>query len=388
MLAVILVDALDKSYFTQKRMPFLFNLAKNNLLVKTYLPLIGFEHRQYLLWSKTPEELGVFSSWLFDPENSPFRFIKKYVKILNRFEKYHKITSLIRLTINKSLKKNNIMRIPFKFAPYFNTCPEVEDLIKKNQSKSLLEILHENNLSFEYLWFPFKKDVESDEKRINRFFSLLQTNSPDVFFLHLSALDRIGHKHGHEFETINTVKKIDSVLKKIISHKKVQDFIIFGDHGMAEVNNQINIGKDIIDQIAVRKLDKNLVYFIDSSMVRFWTKDRTQVLNFLNQYKNQGYIMDEKLRRKYQIKFEDNAFGDVIFFLKKGYVFTPNFFSMKKVKGMHGHLPEENPSIMVCSSKKKKLVKTANDLDFAPTVLDMLKLDNYEEFAGQSVLRK
>jgi len=57
----------------------------------------------------------------------------------------------------------------------------------------------------------------------------------------------------------------------------------------------------------------------------------------------QGVVIDEDRRKKYHMEFKDDRYGEIIYVLKPGRTFFPNFFSpFGAMKGLHGYLPEED----------------------------------------------
>lgn len=393
MLCVILVDALDKSYL--QHMPYLTQLSKRNIFVKEYLPLVGYEHRHYVIWSKYPDEINKFSMYLYNKETSPYRYLKKINGILTLIGRNRTINKIIRYMINLILKLRhktinyNIGNIPFEYAPYFDLSGDKIPLEEqKLLSCSIFEVLKQNNITYEYMWYPFKVNINDDHDKLKYFFSRISKNKPDVFFLHLSELDKLGHQYGFSKNIIAELKVKDMQLQKIIA--KSSKFIVFGDHGMINVNNHIDIIKPLEELRLKHKFKIKFVYFVDSTILRFWnlsSESTPRVLELLNKYKKYGSIIDDKNSQQYHVKFKDYRFGELLFVLNKGNIFKPSFFTDKLVKGMHGYLPKDNPSVLICSSQKRRVIESASDVDIAPTIVDLLNLKIPPEFSGRSLLK-
>ena len=183
---------------------------------------------------------------------------------------------------------------------------------------------------------------------------------------------------------------MDNVLEDILSKKEVEKFILFGDHGMVETKSSLDVMKKLSKLKKENKLN-DLVWFVDSTTLRLWYKKsqtKKKVGRFLKKLSSFGYLMDKKMRKKYHLEFNHDLFGVDIFVLKKKYVFVPSFFSNTKVKGMHGYLPEDNPSFLICSGKNKK-ISTASEIDVLPTLLDLLSLySDATDLPGQSLLKR
>ena len=175
-------------------------------------------------------------------------------------------------------------------------------------------------------------------------------------------LDRIGHKFGPNSNEINElILDIDNSIK-ILNNKLEQkydfDFILFGDHGMVQVNKTLDIQSNL-NQLS-SKPGKDYNYFLDSTFARFWfnnTHAKNEICNLLKTL-NGGFIIDQKIKDYYSINYNHNKFGDIIYWMDNGNIISPNFFQgSQSIEGMHGYpdnVRDNNSFFLHYNSTSKK----------------------------------
>jgi hypothetical protein len=268
-----------------------------------------------------------------------------------------------RFFLKKGVQTNNTpLKIINKFNiyPYYYMC-ELPFFI------SLRKLLEKNNVSFKYVGPPkIRNDIYS------HLFDLLKCFQSENLFIIIydDMLDGLGHRFGpHSIECIDYAKKIDNVLLKV--YKKLRnkyddlDFYIFSDHGQCDRKYEVNL-LSLLNK-AKLKLGDDYLCFIDATIALFWSKNticKEKIINILDKV-DYGILLDEDLRNKYQLRFKNNLFGDIIFILKPKSTFFPNFFSpFCSMKGLHGYLPEESvqKSFLITDKKLKIPLKHIKDL--------------------------
>jgi len=131
-------------------------------------------------------------------------------------------------------------------------------------------------------------------------------------------------------------------------------FLIFSDHGQCECSYQFNLLSEL-DKKRL-KLGDDYLCFIDATLALFWPKDKVvkeKILKILSKIKI-GNVIDEALQKRCHIRFNDERYGEIIFVLKPGGTFFPNFFSaFGAMRGLHGYLPEDDVQKGCLISNKK-----------------------------------
>ena len=158
--------------------------------------------------------------------------------------------------------------------------------------------------------------------------------------------------------------------------------MIFGDHGMVEVTQLI----DLRGLIEKARLDKNEdAYFLDSTFARFWVADpdrKEKLITLLNGRPGGHVLTDDEIYR-YRIRYPHNYFGNVIYVVDDGALIHPSYYSVDKTppKGMHGYLPgcRDNESAFILSTRYTEGLGNLGRVDMQrifPTVLEMLGLNS------------
>jgi len=159
---------------------------------------------------------------------------------------------------------------------------------------------------------------------------------------------------------IDAYKKIDNCIKDM--HTECENrgitMMILSDHAQAKVVDTIDIvGK--INELGIQKND--ISYFVEASKARFWfhtDSAREKILNYLSG-EQRGTLLHFEELHKYNIKFNDDSYGEYYFITNPGTIFYPTdfyhpfanlYFGLTNkhmrnrlqspiYRGYHGHLP-------------------------------------------------
>ena len=166
------------------------------------------------------------------------------------------------------------------------------------------------------------------------------------------------HKVMKEYDT--KLNRIYNLLKE--NYKDEFAFIILGDHGMVDVDTYIDV-KPILNMISKMKirLGYDYVYFIDSTCFRLWIRDGTKVEKIDRAIKE---CLDPYLDYSIDNTIIDTKYGDLIYFVKPGIMFYPDFFNNSRKRGMHGYQNKINEQMGMCIAigKVKKGIKDCEEL--------------------------
>lgn len=324
---------------------------------------------------KYPKDSSVWLEFFYSPQDSPFKFFK-YFSFLD--------FGFIRLIINLFFNFSRYFRggsyltsikcIPLNKISNFNTTLYKDwgdkDVLKKNGVRTLFDVLREKNIRFLYYDWPIRatndslsldwKTRNNDSDKINKL--LKDRDKADLFWLRIWDLDSISHKFGpNSIEVKKYVQIIDSLCQKVCNiFKSNYDlrFLFWSDHGMLEVKEAVNFEKII--------RDIEYPYFLDSTMARFWPlnkKDEHKLIEELNLLKG-GRVMQREDFEKYNLDFNDQRYGKVIFIANPGNVIFPNFYNSRLPKGMHGYNPDlpEQKGIYIDSFNRERKDKEMTEM--------------------------
>lgn len=180
------------------------------------------------------------------------------------------------------------------------------------------------------------RELESEIDRGERRFLLLYTSELDALMHAVgpnagSVRDRL-HRYG---ERINEV-----IARARRRYREVRVFV-FGDHGMAQVDRTHDLWSDL--RALDLRVPNDFVYFLDSTMARFWfrtDRGRGRTLELLQRL-DYGRILSESELQRLGAWFPEAEYGEILFLLREGDLIVPSFMSQGKVAGMHGYHPDD-----------------------------------------------
>jgi len=373
-------------------------------------PLFAFRGIQPTIFSGlNPNKHGIWMDYYFDEERSSYKWTRRTLipsleNIKNRItDNFIKkvITAPICYTSKFIYNYSQFPRstlIPWNQLKNFRF--SMVDKITKPKVlqpfDTIFDIFKKNKITYDVIDFP---NVHSDSDTLKKIkLARKESFKKDFYFFRFFDLDGIVHDNGIKSEKtrkglIKTANLIKNVKKMIES--KIDDYylLVFSDHGMVEVTEFID-SKDLLEEIN-NKIGQDIQYFIDSIMIRFKVKDKSKIelLHEFLKEREYGTVLNEEITKKYNVNMDDNRYGDVVFVLKKGKIFLPNFYQAKgKIKAMHGYHEEDidlNPFILLYNKQNniKKSVENISFLDIVPTILDIFKISSNMIYEGRSLLK-
>lgn len=420
----ICLDAFKADYLNEKYTPFLYELAMERGAYGRLESILAFIGNYGTIFSGTyPETHNVWTLFHYSPTSSPFRWIKPFVPAALRFDKnpharrHFRFGVSVLTGIKSYLGGHNAafvhslqaLAIPFNSAKYFDF--SLKKLICEKGSLGLIptlfDILRETGISFCFVDLPLfhiKNRTRlswvtkySDHIAYEFTRNLLRRHKSKFCYLHLHELDTVAHQNGPwSKRSIEKVKQLDYLVKNLIKELREMyqevNIMIFGDHGMVEVNKTLNISAEI--EKSGLKENRDYFVFLDATMARFWFKSeeaKQKVIEVLQDIES-GHILVEQDIKKFRIDFPHTKYGELIFLAHSGVLISPNYFQGSDiVKGMHGYDPNNSglDGALILHSQRiaHKYIGQAKFVDLFPTLLDILRLPTSLKCEGRSVLK-
>ena len=331
---ILYIDGLGFNRINKENTPFLHKFGNENSLIrlKTLLAYTGIENT--FITGKWPNETGIWVEYIYNKNG-----IGNFLRIFPLHNKYLSYFYALLNYLKGSTFLSKFYNIPRRFFGVFNN--SLKEGLWKN------EYFH--NKRFLYYSWPFfvinnkiKLDFikRNDEYKVKKFIKKFDDNI-DIYFLHTVDLDKASHEYGVNSEnTLKEIKRQDEYASLIVNEFKSRfndcKIVIWSDHGFLDINGFVNIEEKI------KKL-KNVDYFLDSTIARFWFKDadtKNRVISELNKIK-EGHILNLEEKNRYNIPLNREQ-GEIIFVVEPGYLILPNFYQgIKGCKGMHGYMPDK-----------------------------------------------
>ncbi len=342
---IICVDGLGKDLVSEKNTPFLYDFGEKNYCseLETLFAFTGIEYSFFS--GKTPRENNIWVEFI-KSEDSIFN--NWILKILPK-----KIRDYFAGILQVSAKRtwiSGLHNIPKNKLKYFDT--SVERGIWE------LDFFHRKKFAV-YKWPIFAMDnkrklifkYENDENRLRR---LSRIKEKEVYYVQLMGVDKAIHKFGKKNQkTKKALKKIDCLIRKYVekflNENKNGKVFLWSDHGFADIKNYI----DLRDLLPMRK---DYLFFIAGTTAHFWFKNDEIKEKIFERFKKiKGVsVLDERTAKKLQVP-SSKKYGEVIFYIKKGNYFFPNFYQKsekEKFKAMHGYPDDKELNGFLISNKE------------------------------------
>lgn len=210
-----------------------------------------------------------------------------------------------------------------------------------------------------------------DAEILERAATDIAAGAASFFLLYLSELDGFLHMHCTEREELSKhLRWYEKRLSRVFQLARAADpeaiVAVVSDHGMTPVMRHF----DVAQKIAALNLKMPLDYLavFDSTMARFWLfseRAKESIRACLSHLTCGDILADEDLRRL-GVYFSDRRYGELIFLLRPGWLFSQSNFngSSWQPRGMHGYNPADpfSDAIFLCNRPPSFPMKTIADV--------------------------
>lgn len=405
----ILIDALRHDYIIQEDAPFLHAEASAGTCVpvsETY----GFQTRPAYFAGLHPDRSDIANLYVYDPKRSPFRIFRWIPRPIRRMLERSPIQRQVRTSLRlwgQWLQRRrglpfaaaitDTAKIPFDRLPQFAISEEIDTQAPGAlPSATLFDLLREHGMEWRWVAYPTSDQrtgpIEAEAmKAIDA--------APPFIYLHYAELDWAGHAHGPNApERRATMREIDASVARVVAAARerfdVVHLVVFGDHGMVEVNKTIDPTEPLAELRA--RFGDRVTWFIDSTQLRLWGDDdhvRSESASVLAGFDGASVLDAEALSRLRAVK--SRRYGDVHVLADAGYVFLPNDFQgSAPVCGMHGYDPSARDNdgalLVVPGDDSIRLgpVDSAVLVDIFPTLALLLDLPVPSTQEGESLVQR
>ena len=310
-----------------------------------------------ILTGRYPDQHTHWSSFYYDPDNSPFK-IFKLLSILPRsiFDRWR-----VRHWMSKLIAKwfgytgyFEIYSVPFKYLPYFDYLEKHDYFVPDGilKTDTIFDYCVENEVPYHCSNWRL-----SEEENLEIAKNVISDGEIEFMYLYLPKLDAVMHAHGNQApEVEQKIHWLEDEVKKVLdvarsNYDQVSLYSI-SDHGMANVTGSV----DLISMINKTDLEfgEDYVAMYDSTMARFWIlkeEARSKIINVLEDVE-QGYIVPKHELQDMHVYFPDHKFGDLFFLMDEGILINPSFMGLKVIPGMHGYHPKAKDSYSFIASNR------------------------------------
>lgn len=392
----VLVDALRHDFITREDSPFLYSLLGKSITGNIKEPFAFIMHPTWFA-GLCPETSNKSQFYWYFPTTSPYKFTKFFPLLSDKIPMLRRSLDEIARHISR-YSYGTAPHVPLNMLKHFDFADKLSPWhIDYLPQITLFDILREDDMKWLFIGYP-GSDQRTSAIR-NKF---RREISPDISFiwLHFAETDWAEHEYGPmSDERKEKLRKIDKTIEKMWNKLNSMfdkvNMLVFGDHGAVEVKKMVNMESKL--KTLDLKVGKDYIYFLDSTMARFWFKNdaaQSKITEMLNGLAD-GKTLTREDFIKYKANFNHTKYGELIWVANGGVLILPNFWQGNSpVKGMHGYLPDvkDNQAAFVLSSPKingaSKLKEPCEMVDIFPTILDLMDLPIPESNEGESILKR
>ncbi|SRR5216684_2689222 len=342
----VLIDALGWEYLKERS--FLDDILPYRRPLRTVL---GFSSGAIptILTGAWPSVTGHWNLFYYDPKGSPFRWLKYFRFVPDRIMNCRVTTKLLK----------EMGRHMLGLGPLFECCVSPSVLRwfnwveRKNiyeqggisGAPSIFDHLEQSGVPHRVYTYHHSTDAEIiklAEKDI-------VAKAARFYFVYLSEMDMFLHMHcADEKKLDERIAWYEAQLRQIYDCARAIDpnvtLTVFSDHGMTPITNRYDLMREVAS--AGYKSPEDYLAVYDSTMARFWFFSdvaRRDIMAVLEKTPC-GRILSDAELRSLGVFFEDGRFGEVVFLLSPGWIFSKSDFNGPQwmPAGMHGYHPEED----------------------------------------------
>lgn len=354
---VVLIDALGWRIIENRE--FLSDLLPYRTALRTVL---GFSSGAIptMLTGVLPARNGHWNLFYYDPEGSPFRFLR-YIRALPG--------SILDSRVSRKLLKEAGRHL-LGLGRNFECCvsPSILHLFNWVEKKN---IYSEGGISgapsiFDELaasaipYRAYSYNDCSDGEIIRRATRDIAAGHARFVFLYLSEMDMFLHTHcmdGGEIEKRLKwyAARLRTLFELALRESSDSSIVICSDHGMTPVRKHYDLMKDV--EALELRMPSDYVAVYDSTMARFWffSEAARQEISSVLEKTTCGRILSDGELQRLGVFFQDGRFGHLIFLLHPGCMLARSDFNGPQwmPAGMHGYHPDDPHSDAIFLSNRK-----------------------------------
>ena len=364
----VLIDALGWRYVEGR--DFLSDLLPHRQPLKTVL---GFSSGAIpaMLTGVPPAVNGHWNLFYYDPEGSPFRWFRHFRYLPDWLLEQRVTKKLLKEIGRRLLGLGPLFEccVSPRLLPYFNWVERrnIYDRGGIAGAPSIFDQLHEEGVPFRVYTYHHSTDAEilrEAEKDI-------RSQAASFYFLYLSEMDMFLHMNCDAPDKIEErLRWYDKGLRKIFETARHANadatFAVSSDHGMTRVSKKYDLLKHFEDSSLSMPRDYLAVF--DSTMARFWFFNepaRREILDVLGKIPC-GHVLSDTELKKFGVFFGDRRFGEVVFLLHPGWLFSRSDFNGAGWKpiGMHGYHPDDpySDGVFLSNREPENPIRSVQDV--------------------------
>ena len=330
-----------------------------------------------LLTGRSPAEHGHWNLVYYDPERSPFRWLRSLDFLPEAALDNRVARRLLKEAGRRVLGLGPLFDCAVRpgLLPFFNWV-ERKSLYEAGGvagARSIFDDLTARGTPYR----AYSYHGYTDEQALLRARADVLRGREGVYFLYLSELDSLLHRHCHEPPVVESrlrwyAERLRGLFEAALRRDPDARLSVFSDHGMAEVLREYDLVA-AVDALGFRMPEHYLAVY-DSTMARFWFFDeraRRAVAELVGGLPF-ARVLDDVELSALGILFPDRRYGELIALLDPGWLLASSGFNGSRWRpaGMHGYHPDDPDSDGVFLSSVAPARPVRSLADVHPTLLE------------------
>lgn len=370
----IMIDAMGWEIIRND--PFLKDIAPNRQRLDS---VFGYSSTcvPSILSGGWPDEHYNWCYFVYDPEHSPFRFLRP----LRWLPKALTSRRIFRRWLTKWVKSRlsykgyfDLYNIPFRHIHLYDFTEKKSPLQPggMNRGSNIFDLLAGQGIPY------FVSDpAQTEEANLAALTEKLRTGQVDFAFIYWPGLDGLLHSVGNDSPQVPARLRVyERWIKDLLAAARGQyrevRLYAFSDHGMANCNEYLDLMKRI--EALPLRMEQDYAVVYDSTMARFWffnDRARELVLDELQHVPQGRVLLDDELARL-RTRFPDRRFGELIFLAKEGVLIVPSHMGERPIRAMHGYHPSDRHSYASLVTNQQEIPDRVTAI---PHLHDLMKRD-------------
>jgi predicted AlkP superfamily pyrophosphatase or phosphodiesterase len=298
-----------------------------------------------ILTGRPPRDHGHFSFFRYDPESSPFGFLRPLALIpaalIDRARVRNKLSKLVQRVLGYT-GYFQLYSVPMRFLPMLDYT-EKNDIYENGGINGGQPTVFDH-LRREGLPFHVSDWRQSERENLEAASKAVGEGRVRAIYLYLAELDGIMHAHGTRSAKVGEKlhwyeRQLGRLAEEGATRYGNVRLHVFSDHGMTDVVTVSDLARRV-EGLGLR-YGKDYAAVFDSTMARFWfhTADAREAVEKLLATETAGHVLSEGELARLGCDFPEQEYGELFFLLDPGVIFCPSFMGRRPVKGMHGYDP-------------------------------------------------
>lgn len=330
-----------------------------------------------ILSGRWPAQHHNWSYFIYDPEHSPFGFLRPLRWLPRQLTSRRKFRRWLGLLIKSRLEFRgyfDLYNLPFEHISLFDFTEKRSPLQPggMNRGPNIFDYLESARIAYHV-----SAPQRTEEANLAALLRDVKSERIDFAFLYWPGLDGLLHQVGNTSAQIapkleqyeNWIRTLCSVAEK---HYESIRLYVFSDHGMANCDELLDL-QGRVNALPLR-MPQDFAVVYDSTMARFWFMNQRsrQLITNLLETVPQGRIVPDQELQSLGAYFPDHRFGELIFLVKEGVLVVPSHMGERPIRAMHGYHPADPHSYAALCTNQPEIPE---DISAIPDVFRLMTRD-------------